>query len=94
MGTLLQIHENIGSSLDKGLPSFSEILHYYGPYLGLIIVLIIIILILQYYWFKRLVNAKDEEIKRLVEREQEISERLIHLIDVKIDYKEKNQSNK
>ena len=92
MITLLQVSVNTGSALDDRLPTLSEIVKYYGPYLGLIIALIIAILILQYFWFRKLVLAKDEEIKRLVDREHEVSERLLHLISSEIGYKKKQQN--
>ena len=75
------------ADLVKRLPTFEEIVKYYGPYLGLIIALVIVILILQFVWFKRIVRAKDDEIKRLSEREQVLNDRILSLIDKEIGYK-------
>ncbi|MBN8821323.1 MULTISPECIES: hypothetical protein [unclassified Spirosoma] len=73
------------SKLD--IPTFADLVTYYGPYLGLIIALIIVILILQYVWFKRVLKANAEEIKRLVDHEKELSTRLMHFIDQRIGFK-------
>jgi hypothetical protein len=74
------------------LPTFGEMVKYYGPYLALVLALIIAIVILQYVWFKRNLNAKDGEIKRLVEREQQLSERINHMIDQEIGYRKPKKS--
>jgi hypothetical protein len=73
--------------LQVTLPTWREIVFNYGPYLGLVLVLIIAILILQRRWFIRVLKAKDEEIKRLVEREKDLNDRIIHMIDKEIGYK-------
>lgn len=86
---LLQISENVGSSLDKRLPTFNELIKYYGPYLGFILLLIIVILILQYVWFDRLVRSKNAEINRLAQREQELNDRILHMINEEIGYRKK-----
>ncbi len=71
------------------IPTFSEIVKYYGPYLGLVLVLLVAILVLQFIWFSRLLNAKNDEIKRAVEREQELNDRILHMIDEEIGYRKK-----
>lgn len=73
------------------LPSFEQMVKIYGPYLGLVLFLIILILILQYYWFHRLLKSKENEIKRLVEREQTLNDRLLHMINEEIGYKKKSK---
>ena len=75
--------------ITERLPSFSEMVKYYGPYLGLVLFLIVLILILQFYWFHRNLDAKDDEIKRLVAREQELNDRLLHMINEEIGYRKK-----
>jgi hypothetical protein len=62
-------------------------IRYYGPYLGLVLSLIIAILILQFVWFKKVLKSKNEEIQRLVEREKELSQRNLHMIDKEIGYR-------
>jgi hypothetical protein len=68
------------------LPTFSEMIHYYGPFVGLVLSIIIVILVLQYIWFKRVLKAKNEEIKRLVEREQKLNDRYLFMISQEIGY--------
>lgn len=77
--------------LGARLPTLSEMIHYYGPYIGLVLSLIIVILILQFYWFNRTLKAKNEEIKRLVEREQKLNDRLLYMISLEIGYRKKEQ---
>ena len=78
------------SSLTSSLPTFSEMVKYYGPYLGLVLTLIVVILILQFVWFGRILKAKNEEIKRLVEREQELNTRILHMLNEEIGFKSKH----
>lgn len=87
----LQDTLNIGSRSDKGLPTFGEMVTYYGPYLGLVLSLIVAILILQFYWFRRILVAKDKEILRINEREKELNDRIMHLISEEIGYKKKTK---
>ncbi|MCS3799239.1 hypothetical protein GGD38_004611 [Chitinophagaceae bacterium OAS944] len=68
------------------LPTLSEMIHYFGPYVGLVLSLIIAILILQYIWFKRVLKAKNEEIKRLADREQTLNDRVIFMISEEIGF--------
>jgi hypothetical protein len=84
---------NLGmeQGLSTRLPTLSEMIHYYGPYIGLVLSLIIVILILQFYWFNRTLKAKNEEIKRLVEREQKLNDRVIFLISEEIGYRLKSK---
>lgn len=77
--------------LGARLPTLSEMIHYYGPYIGLVLSLIIVILILQSFWFNRTLKAKNEEIKRLVEREQKLNDRLLYMISQEIGYRRKEQ---
>lgn len=80
----------MGKELTSRLPAFSELVTWYGPYLGLVLSLVILILVMQYYWFNRNLKAKDKEILRLVDREQRLTERLMHVIDKKTNYKPTN----
>ncbi len=66
------------------LPTFAELVTYYGPYLALVIAIIIAFLIMQYIWFKRVIRAKDEEIKRLVTHEKELNKRILLMLDERI----------
>ena len=75
------------ADLAKQLPTFGEMVKYYGPYLGLVLSLIITILILQFVWFNRILKAKNEEISRIVQREDEMSKRVLHMISEEIGYK-------
>ncbi|MFL5748940.1 MAG: hypothetical protein ACJ751_29980 [Niastella sp.] len=73
------------------LPTFSEMIHYYGPYIGLVLSIIIAIVVLQFVWFNRVLKAKNEEIKRLVDREQKITDRYLYKIDKDIGYPRKEK---
>ena len=75
--------------LGARLPTLSEIFHYYGPYIGLVLTLVIATLILQFLWFRKVLKAKNEEIKRLVDREQKLSDRFIFMISEEIGYRKK-----
>ena len=79
----------MGNELNGRLPTFAEMIQYYGPYLGLVLSLIIITLILQYIWFNRIIKAKNEEIKRLAEREQVLNDRIVFMISEEIGYRKK-----
>jgi hypothetical protein len=68
------------------LPTLSEMIHYFGPYVGLVLSLIIAILILQYIWFRRVLKAKNDEIKRLADREQLLNDRVIFMISEEIGF--------
>jgi hypothetical protein len=89
------IRENVyvcfkmGQGLSTRLPTLSEMIHYYGPYIGLVLSLVISILILQYIWFKRVLKAKNEEIKRLADREQKLNDRYLFMISEEIGYRRK-----
>lgn len=70
-------------------PSFKEIVNEYGPYLGLLISILISFMVMQYRWFRKVIRVKDQEIDRLVKREDELNKRLMHIIDAQVNYKEK-----
>jgi hypothetical protein len=82
---------NMGNKLAERLPTFSEMIQYYGPYVGLVPSLIIAILFLQYIWFQKTLRAKNEEIKRLADREQKLNDRLIHMINEEIGYRKRDK---
>lgn len=75
--------------LTARLPTLSEMVTYYGPYIGLVLSLIIATLILQFLWFRRVLRAKNDEIKRLVNREEELNDRLLYMIGEEIGYPKK-----
>jgi hypothetical protein len=77
----------MGNKLGVRLPTFSEMIEYYGPYVGLVLSLIIATLILQYIWFQKVIKSKNEEIKRLADREQKLNDRLIYMINKGIGYR-------
>ncbi len=70
-----------------GMPTFQELIVNFGPYLGLVLFLIIVMLILQWRWFVRVLNSKDDEIKRLVANNNDLSARVISMIDKEIGFK-------
>jgi hypothetical protein len=88
----IRLKEDMEQRLGERLPTLSEMVHYYGPYLGLVLSLVIVILILQFLWFSRALKAKNEEIKRLADREQKLNDRYLFMISEVIGYKkpEKN----
>jgi len=79
----------MGQRFAERLPTFDEMINYYGPYLGLVLSLIILILILQFIWFRRVLKAKNEEIKRLAKNEEKLNDRILHMIDAEIGFGEK-----
>lgn len=81
----------MGNKPGAWLPTFSEMIQIYGPYLGLILSLIIANLILQYIWFRKILKAKNEEIKRLADREQKLNDRLIFMINEEIGYRKREK---
>jgi hypothetical protein len=66
--------------------TFKEIVEAYGPYLGLILMLQISFMVMQFRWFRRVIRVKDQEIERLIQREESLNKRLMFLIDQKIQY--------
>jgi hypothetical protein len=72
--------------------TFDEIIDAYGPYLGLILMLQVSFMVMQFRWFRRVVKVKDQEIERLVLREEEINKRLLFVIDQKINFSEQAMS--
>jgi hypothetical protein len=76
-------------SLGERLPTLSEMIQYYGPYLGL--VLSLVILILQFLWFNKVLKSKNEEIKRLADREQKLNDRYLFMISEEIGYKKREK---
>jgi hypothetical protein len=70
--------------------TFDEIIDAYGPYLGLILMLQVSFMVMQFRWFRRVVKVKDQEIERLVLREEEINKRLLFIIDQRINYSERS----
>jgi len=79
-------------SLSERLPTLSEMIQYYGPYLGLVFSIVTVILILQFLWFKRVLKTKNEEIKRLVDNVKELNDRYLHMIDEEIGYKKREKN--
>jgi hypothetical protein len=79
--TLLQI-----TSLHD-LPTFKDMVTYYGPYLSLILILTVAICFVQKRGFNKIVKVKDEENKRLIEREQTLNDRIVFMIDKEIGYR-------
>jgi hypothetical protein len=80
------VYWGMEEALRARLPTFSEMIHYYGPYIGLVLSIIIAIMVLQFVWFKRVVKTKNEEIKRLRKREQQLNDRYLFKIDEEIGY--------
>lgn len=79
-------------SLGERLPTLSEIIHDYGPFLGLVLSIVIVILILQFLWFKRVLKVKDGEIKRLADNVKELNDRYLHMIDEATGYKKREKN--
>ncbi len=73
----------------QDVPGYDELVKNYGPWLGLIVFLVLLIVIFQFYWFMRTLRAKDAENQRLIAREKELNDRLLHLIDGEIGFKKK-----
>lgn len=68
------------------IPTFQEIVKYYGPFLGLVIFFVISFMVMQYVWYNKLLSAKQKEIDRIVIREDELNKRLMILHDKQIGY--------
>jgi hypothetical protein len=87
---MLQIPETMfAKELVQRVPSFVDLVHYYGPYLALIFSLVIAFLIMQYVWYSKYINSKKEEIKRLIAREVQLNTRLLFLLDKRTGFKKK-----
>ncbi len=71
--------------------TFPEMIHYYRPYIGLVLSIIIAIVVLQYMWYNKMLKAKNDEIKRLVDREQKLNDRYIFMISQEIGYRMKEK---
>jgi hypothetical protein len=78
--------------MEQRLPTLSEMVHYYGPYLGLVLSLVIVILILQHLWFNKVLKSKNEEIKRLADREQKLNDRYLYMIDQELGIKKREKN--
>jgi len=78
-------------ALSARLPTLSEMVHYFGPYVGLVLSIIIAIVVLQFIWFNRTLKAKNEEIKRLVDREQKLNDRILYMLSEDFVYKWKDK---
>jgi hypothetical protein len=63
------------------LPTFSDLVSTYGAFLTFVLIAVITICLLQHNWFNKLLKSKDEQIKRLDEKEKEIYKRLLDCID-------------
>lgn len=81
----------MNEGLSARLPTFSEMITYYGPYIGLVLSLVIATLIMQFIWFKKVLKAKNDEIKRLQDREEKLNDRLLHMISEEIGYRRKTK---
>jgi hypothetical protein len=66
-------------------PTFIDLTNTYGPFLGTVILFVIIMLWMQHHWYSRALKAKNEEIKRLVEREKDLYVRTTVLLDKAIE---------
>lgn len=65
----------------SGLPSWDTITHQYGPFLGCFVFFIILVVILQFYWYRKNLKSKDEEIARSVKRTTELEALVNKLIN-------------
>ncbi len=85
MIVLLQVAGAAGqaSPLDK-LPTFKELIPIYGPFLTVVLIAVVAMLCMQYRWFSRALKEKNEEIKRGAEREKELRNILLDILDEKV----------
>ena len=55
-----------------GAPSWHELVTDFGPYLGSLVFFIIIVVFLQWYWYRKNILSKNQEIERGVKRVTEL----------------------
>lgn len=60
-------------------------INLYNQFLAFGVLAIVVILPLQHRWFKRVLKSKDDEIKRLVNREKEVSLKWIKFLEGSLD---------
>ena len=53
-------------------PSWEQLIKSFGPFLGTLVFFITIIVILQWYWYRKNVKSKEQEIERCVKRITEL----------------------
>lgn len=71
---------SVATELTNRLPSFDELVYWYGPYLGLVIVLVFAIGVLQYVWYQIIIRKLEREIDRLVKRDIYLTEMAYSLL--------------
>lgn len=87
---MLQISQSMfAKEMIQRVPSFVDLVQYYGPYLTLIFSLVIAFLIMQYVWYSKYINSTKEEIKRLIDHEVELNTRLLLLLDKRTGFNKK-----
>lgn len=78
MFELLQITpKSVPDKLVDRLPTFSDLITTYGAFLTFVLVFTIIFGIMQYNWYKGTLKSKDEQIKRMDEKERDLFDRLM-----------------
>lgn len=71
----------MNTDIPSNFPSFGELTHQFGPFLGTLSFFVIIIVILQWVWFKMIINGKNKEIERGVKRVTELELNMQKLIN-------------
>lgn len=78
MFELLQItSKSVQDKLVDRLPTFSDLISTYGAFLTIVLVFVIAFGIMQFIWYKGTLKSKDEQIKRMDEKEKELFDRLM-----------------
>ena len=71
---------SVATELTNRLPTFNELVYWYGPYLGLVIILVSAIGLLQYIWYQIIIRKLEREIDRLVKRDILLTEMAYSLL--------------
>lgn len=66
------------------VPSYTQLTHDFGPFLGLCIFFLFMIIGFQTYWFNKSYKAKDEEVKRSVIRITELEKMISKITNQEI----------
>lgn len=75
---LLQVAtQTIQDKLVDRLPTFSDLISTYGAFLTIVLLFVIAFGVMQFVWYKGTLKSKDEQIKRMDEKERELFDRLM-----------------
>jgi len=63
-----------------GFPTWHDLITNFGPFLGTLIFFVTIVVILQWYWYRKNIISKNQEIERSIKRVTELEKTVLKLI--------------